>query len=578
MVELKGIVASPGIVMGKVYRFDNKISIPNVDISSDQVALEMERLGKAVDKASRELSELKDHNYRKLGKEERKVIDSHSMMINDPELHDSIHMQLKEKKKNVEWVLLQVIDSISTKLKESDDEYLRERTSDLLDVAQRILKNLMNEEIPSLADINEEVILVAHSLLPSDVLEMSPKVMAFATDMGGITSHIAILAKSFELPAVLGLSKISESAVTGDFMILDGIKGLVIINPDNETRNLYKEVRIQWAAREKELLRTLGLPNITTDGEKFLLNANIEVPEEAASALAHGADNIGLFRSEFLFIHPKIYPSENEQYQAYSSVLKKMKNRFVIIRTLDLGGDKIAKGARSGFEENPILGWRAVRYYLSRPEIFKTQMRALFRASVHGNLKIMFPMISGLAELENILGLTEEVKQDLRKQKVRFDENIPIGIMIEVPSAAITADDLAKKVDFFSIGTNDLIQYTIAVDRGNERVAYLYEQFHPAIIGLIKKVIDSAKKHNIDIEMCGEMAGHPQAVCLLLGMGLRHFSMSSLRIPQVKQVLRSLSLEELQKMAKQALKLTRAKDVEQYITEWMETKIEFKTY
>jgi phosphotransferase system enzyme I (PtsI) len=440
-------------------------------------------------------------------------------------------------------------------------------------VAERILDQLGSSRRPELSELPEECIVVAHALLPSDLMAMDRrKVLGLAADSGGRTSHVAILARSFAIPAVLGLSQLSAEARTGDLAIVDGTRGQVIVNPDEATLAQYQASREAWQNHELQLLPLSELRAETRDGKLIFLESNIEVPEETESVLAHGADGVGLFRSEFLYIIPKRFPSEEEQLEAYRRVLSAMKPRPVTIRTLDLGGEKIIPGVTPGGESNPILGWRAVRFCLSRQDVFQTQLRALLRASVHGNLKLMFPMISGVEELEAVLGVLE---QELRARGQPFDEQVPVGIMIEVPSAAFTSDILARRVSFFSIGTNDLIQYLIAVDRENERIAYLYEPFHPAVLRLLKTVIDNAHSSGIPVGMCGEMAADPYAAVVLLGLGLDEFSMSAIAIPEIKRIIRSVTLAEAEELAGSVLSMKSQREVDRRVRQWLEERFEF---
>ncbi|MBN1697864.1 MAG: phosphoenolpyruvate--protein phosphotransferase [Spirochaetales bacterium] len=579
MKTLKGIVASPGIIIGKAYLYlEKEYSTPKYDIKDSEILAEHERFLKAVESATIEIKELKKKKKKKISKEECRLLDSHILMLNDPDITREIITKLHEKKKNVEWILLQVIEENIDKLNATQNEYLKERTTDFVDISQRILRHLLFKKRRSLADLEKEVVLVAGTLLPSDVIGMNKeKVKGIATDGGTKTSHIAILARSFEIPAVVGLSDISTKIESDDELIIDGNKGEVIITPDDVTKKNYRKTQKKWLKHELQLLNMNKLPATTRDGKIINLKANIETPDEVKSAIAHGADGIGLYRSEFLFIQPTGFPSEDEQYKAYSTVLEAMKDKSVCIRTLDYGGEKIIPDFDNRIEGNPLLGWRAVRFYRSYPDIFKTQVRAILRASVHGRLKMMFPMISGIDELKLLMSMVESVKKDLRKKKIEFVEDIDIGIMIEVPSAALTSDILARHTGFFSIGTNDLIQYTLAVDRGNERVAYLYEPFHPGVIRLIQQVIDNAKRRGIPVEMCGEMAGNPYAVALLVGLGLDSFSLSPVRIPEVKKIIRSINMSEAACLVDQVLSMEQTAKIEKTIVKWMEEKLDFNS-
>jgi len=577
MKVAQGIAVSPGIAIGRAFLFsEEKLAVPSYEISPGQVSYELERFNTAVDKATRDVESLLSQEGGELGDAERKLLESHRLMLTDPELASQVGKELQSRKRNVEWVLVEVVKALTQKLAATGDEYLRERASDIHDIANRILRHLMYRKRVSLESLDEQVILVAHNLLPSDGISMNKQmVLGIAADFGGKTSHVAILARSFEIPTVLGLSELAAHVHSGDQLIVDGNRGVVIVQPDDETLREYVRSREAWQKHELQLLNLNELKAETRDGKLILLEANIEIPEEIDSVLAHGADGIGLYRSEFLFIVPKRFPAEEEQLAAYLRVLESMKPREVTIRTLDLGGDKIIPGVRPVEESNPILGWRAVRFCLSRPEIFKTQLRALLRASVHGNLKIMFPMISGVEELESTLEVLEQAKQELRREGHPFDEEIPVGIMIEVPSAAFTSDILAKKVSFFSIGTNDLIQYTIAVDRENERIAYLYEPFHPGVLRLIRMVIDSAHAGGIPVGMCGEMAGDPYAAVILLGLGLDEFSMSAIGIPEIKRIIRSVTVSEAEELVGTIMEMKSYREIDACVRTWMEERFDF---
>jgi phosphotransferase system enzyme I (PtsI) len=577
MKVVEGIMVSPGIAIGPAcLHSPDVITVPSYDISQGQIPYEIERFQSARAKAVQDIEFLLRRGKPGIGEMERKLLNSHLLMLNDPEFHEAVTRTLKKRKKNVECVLREVEESLAKKLEASEDEYLQERSHDIRDISNRILSHLLYQKQGSLADIAEECILVAHNLLPSDIISMKrEKIVGIATDFGGKTSHVAILARAFEIPAVLGLSEITGFVRNDEKIILDGNRGLVIVEPDEATLREYITSRKAWQQNELQLLNLNELRAETRDGKLLQLESNIEVPDEIHSVLAHGADGIGLFRSEFLYIVPRKFPDEEEQLQAYNQVLEGMKPRSVTIRTLDLGGDKIIPGVKPVGESNPILGWRAVRFCLSKPEVFKSQLRALLRASVHGNLKIMFPMISGVEELDITLGILEEAKAELRKRGLPYDENVPIGIMIEVPSAAFTSDILAKKVSFFSIGTNDLIQYMIAVDRENERIAYLYEPFHPGVLRLIKMVVDNAHNNGIPVGMCGEMAGDPHAAVILLGLGLDEYSMSAIGIPAIKRIIRSVTITEAEELVGTIMEMKSSKEIDGHVRSWMEKRFDF---
>ncbi len=580
MKEYNGIAASPGIVMGKAFLYlDDTVMVPEYDITSEEVTGERTRFLCAVERAIEEIELLKTRLNEEMGVEESKFLESHILMLNDPEFRERVDRGLKIHQKNVEWVLLRVVDELLEKLGNVTDRYIRERTVDINDISRRVLNHLLYRDRLSLADIREEVILVTHDLLPSDILVMNKQmVKAIVMDVGGKTSHTAILARSFEIPAVLGLFDITRFVKTGDELIIDGNTGTVIVKPDAATKERFVKYRRVWQRREDELLHVRNLPSETRDGKRVELKANIEMPQELPSVLSHGADGIGLFRSEFLFLHPGRMPSEEEQYTAYSKVLEALAGKPVTIRTLDLGGDKLSSDFSGVPEKNPILGWRAIRYCLANTEIFKTQLRALLRASVYGELRIMFPMISGVEELDRVLEVYEEVRFELDTSGVPYKPEIPIGIMIEVPSAALTSDILAKWVQFFSIGTNDLIQYTIAVDRGNEKTAYLYEPFHPGVLRLIRMVVENAHAQGIPVGMCGEMASDPLASVILLGLGLDEYSMSPSSIPEVKRILRSVSVPQARQLVETIMEMRASREIDEYVKEWMEERFDIYPY
>ena len=577
MKEFKGISVSPGIAIGKAYLYhDDRPPIPSYSILPDQISTEMDRFNAARMKATEEIQVLKQQSAAEGANQDHRFLDAHLLMLSDPEFIGQVETQLGKDLRNVEWIIHRVIETLVRQLEASNDAYLRERAVDIYDVANRVLNHLLYRERISLADLSEEVILITHNLLPSDTMVMNKKmVKAIAMDAGSRTSHTAIVARSFGLVAVLGLTEITRNVTTGTNVIVDGNAGAVIVDPDEETLERYQSSSREWEQREVSLLTLNTMPAESRDGKLIELNANIELPEETDTVTAHGADGIGLYRSEFLFLQPGGPPSEETQYEAYTRVIRALGDRPVTIRTLDLGGDKIMPEMEYREEKNPILGYRAIRFCLSRKDIFRIQLRAILRASVYGNVKIMFPMISGLEELLSTIEFLEEVKEECRRDGIEFDENIAIGSMIEIPSAALTTDILAKHVQFFSIGTNDLIQYTVAVDRGNEQIAYLYEPFHPGVLRLIKTTIDNAHAAGIPVSMCGEMAGDPYATVVLLGLGLDSFSMSAFSIPQVKQIIRSVSMSEAEELVGTVMGMKSHNEINQFVGGWMHDRFSF---
>lgn len=576
MKEFHGISASPGIAIGRVYIYmEDSMVVPKYTIEQASIEMEISRYEEAVSKATLDLTTVKDRLAQEMEEENSRILDSHLLMLNDAMFNDQVFQRMKNDMVNIEAALKSVIEDMVDKLNASKDNYLRERTVDILDVAKRIINHLMFRERLSLVDLDSEVILVSPNLMPSDTLLMNKRmVKGIAMDSGGRTSHTAILAKSFEIPAVLGLRDLTSYINMNDLIIVDGHHGKVIVNPDKDTIFLYEKMLLEHHKRESELLNMNKLTAETKDGKLIRLNANIEIPEEVDSVLVHGADGVGLYRSEFLFMQPGRVPSESQQYEAYKSVLEAMEGKPVTIRTLDVGGDKFIPKVNDIVENNPLLGWRAIRFCIEHKDFFKQQLRALLRASVFGNLKIMFPMISGVEELEKALEILEETKEELRKEKINFIERIPVGIMIEVPSAAMTSDILARKVDFFSIGTNDLIQYTIAVDRGNEKIASLYEPFHPGVLRLIRMVIDNAHEQGLPVSMCGEMAGDIYSSVILLGLGLDIYSMSSISIPEIKRIIRSVSMSEAEELVGTIMAMKSFVDIGRYVKNWMEDKFD----
>jgi len=577
MKEFHGISASPGIVISTAFLYNEEsFTVPKYGITDGKIKDELLRYHKAIQAASDELSDLKIKITREYSQEEARFLDSHILMLNDPMFQQQVVERLEQEKFNIEWIVQSVIHELVEKLNASGDIYLKERSMDMEDVAKRIINNLLMRQRISLADLSSEAIIVTPDLLPSDTLLMNKwMVKGIVMDAGGRTSHTAILARSFGIPAILGLRHITKEVRDGDLIIIDGLKGTVFVDPDEDTLERYKRKQQEYLKRESELFNLSNLPSETKDGKLISLKANIEVVEELDSVHAYHASGIGLFRSEFLIMQSGQELDEDLQYTVYKKILEGMNGLPVTIRTLDVGGDKLINEIAQKNEKNPLLGWRAIRFCLERVDVFKIQLRAILRASTAGPVRIMFPMISGIEEFEQAIRILNEVKSDLVSEGIAFADNLPVGCMIEVPSAALTSDILARKADFFSIGTNDLIQYTIAVDRGNEKITSMYEPFHPAVLRLIKIVVDNAHEAGIPVGMCGEMAGDPLATVILMGLGLDELSMSAFSIPEIKRIIRSTTILESEEFLGTLMDMKSFKDIDRYVREWMEEKFEF---
>ncbi|MBI3996204.1 MAG: phosphoenolpyruvate--protein phosphotransferase [Candidatus Omnitrophica bacterium] len=568
MNTLKGIPAAPGVAMGRVMFFDSEdIVVPKRAITEDQVPYEVLRLEEALIKTRHQIISIQKKLSVELGQEHAEILNAHLLVLEDQSLREEIIHGLRRQLLNVETIFNEVIRRHLKAFSRTEDEYLRERTADIEDVRKRILRNLLGKQSATLAQLDQQVVVVAHDLSPSETAQMHKQhVLAFVTDIGGRTSHTAIMAKSLEIPAVVGVAVATKKIQKGEFVIVDGTRGEVILDPDQDTIKRYEVEQRRHQELNRQLLHLKDLPAETLDHHTVVLSANIELPDELPSVIAHGADGIGLFRTEFLYLNRSDFPTEEEQYEAYRTVAEQLSPHPVIIRTMDLGGDKFFSPMQVPTEMNPFMGWRAVRFSLARPDIFRLQLRAVMRASMHGNLKLMYPMISGVEELRRANEILHEVKQELTREGVPFSATMEVGAMIEVPSAALTCDLLAKEVKFFSIGTNDLIQYSLAVDRVNEKIAYLYEPTHPAILRLIKQIIDVGHANKLWVGMCGEMAGEPPLSLLLLGMGLDEFSTSPAQLPIVKQVIRSVEYSFAKSVVEEALTLRTGKEVEAFLS------------
>ena len=567
MITLKGIPAAPGIAMGNALFLDSEeLSIPKRTIKLEEIPIELLRLEEAMIRTRHQIISIQKQLSKELDQEHAEILNAHLLVLEDQSLREEIINGLKTQLLNVESIFNDVLRRHLKAFSRTEDEYLRERTADIEDVRKRVLRNLLGKRTDSLAQLADPVIVVARDLSPSETAQMHKQhVLAFVTDIGGRTSHTAIMAKSLEIPAVVGLEVATKRIRSGEFVIIDGTRGEVIIDPDPETIKRYELEQRRGQELSRQLLHLKDLPAETLDHHTVVLSANIELPAEVPSVIAHGANGIGLFRTEFLYLNRNDFPTEEEQYEAYRVVGEQLKPNPVIVRTMDLGGDKFLSPLQLPSEMNPFMGWRAIRFSLARPDIFRIQLRAILRASVYGNLKMMYPMISGLEELRRSNEILHEVQQELMREGIPFNDQLEVGAMIEVPSAALTCDFLAKEVDFFSIGTNDLIQYSLAVDRVNEKIAYLYEPTHPAILRLVKQIIDVGHAAKIWVGMCGEMAGEPPLSLLLLGLGLDEFSTSPVQLPIVKQVIRSIEYSFARSVVEQALTLRTGKEVEAFL-------------
>lgn len=567
MEELKGIAVSPGIAIGTAFVLHSETSftIAPENVSDDNVWKEIARFEDALTRTRAEILGIRKKIAAQIGRESSDIFNAHLLILEDRTLIEDVIAIIKERKVNCEHAFSTVIQRYFSAFSQIDDDYLKERISDIRDIGRRILHNLYGEEA-DFEKIDKKGIIIAHDLSPSDTAMMDKeKVLAFVTEIGGPTSHTAILGRSMEIPAIVGTDHVTSKVKTGDIVIVDGAHGVLVVNPDEKTIEEYKKRSQRFSEITIELDKLKNLPAVTTDGRKITLAANIEFHDELPSVLSHGAEGIGLYRTEYLYMNRTDLPTEEEQFRAYKQVAEKMAPNPVIIRTLDLGGDKFLSSLEVPREMNPFLGWRAIRFCLTRVDIFKAQMRAILRASVHNNLKIMYPMISNVQELRKANELLEECRQELKKEGLQYDPNMEVGAMIEIPSAAITSHILANEVNFFSIGTNDLIQYALAVDRVNEKIAYLYEPTHPAIIQLIKLVVENGHAKKRWIGSCGEMSGDPTIAVLLVGLEIDEISVSPFVLPKVKQAIRSISFKDAKVIAQKALQFDSGEEVRKFL-------------
>jgi phosphoenolpyruvate-protein phosphotransferase (PTS system enzyme I) len=562
-IVLHGVAASPGIVMGKAYFFTKHIPrIAEKSILAADVEKELLRLKHAIEKSESELQKILKLTEQKIGNAKAKIFEAQIMILSDSVLLNSIRKKIQKDLKSAEWGVNQEISKYQQMMMKSPDEYMRERAHDVEDVKNRIIRNIQQEKV--ISRFETQSVVIAEILTPADTVLFSRNdVLAYATDMGGITSHAALLSRSLQIPSVVGLKEVTKNVQTGDLVVVDGYAGNVYINPTRDTIRRCNQRKREHRQFEATLTEIRQLEAQTLDGKTVELSGNIEFSQEFEFHKKQGVHGIGLYRTEGLFLRNENYPPEEEQFVEYKTIVQKARPHKVVMRTLDIGGDKVM--AHTHDEENPFLGWRGIRVLLDRPDIFITQLRAMLRASAYGNVWIMLPMISGLKQIRRAKEIIEEVKAGLRKEKIAFDEQIKIGVMIEVPSAAVLAGDIAQEVDFLSIGTNDLIQYLIAVDRGNENVSSLYQEFDPAVIKTINHIIQEGHRHNIPVGMCGEMAGDPIAVLLLLGLGLDEFSVTPIVLPEVKKIIRSVNFQEAQVIAQKVLEMKTEEDAEDFL-------------
>lgn len=562
----KGTGASPGIALGKALVIEHselvieKKTIENIDE-------EIQKLESAVKVSKEELTKVKEKALAELGEHEAEIFEAHLLVLEDPELIGSAISKIRDEKVNADYALNEIKEMFVAMFESMDNEYMRERAADIKDVTNRVLRHILGIKVVDLAGLDEEVVLIAHDLTPSDTATMNKNmVLGFLTDIGGRTSHTAIMARTLEIAAVVGLNDITKKVKDGDYIVFNGDTGEVIVNPYEETKAKYASLKEEFEEYRKSLELLKGQASITTDGRHVELAGNIGSPNDVEGLIKNDAEGVGLYRTEFLYMDKEdSFPTEEEQYEAYKAVLEGMNNKPIVIRTLDIGGDKELPYFEMEAEMNPFLGYRAIRLCLDRKDIFKTQLRALYRASVHGKLRIMFPMISSLEELLDAKEVIKEVLKELDAENIAYSNDVEVGMMIEIPSAAVISDVLAKHVDFFSIGTNDLIQYTCAVDRMNQKISHLYNQFNPAVLRLIKMVIDNAHKEGKWVGMCGESAGDQRMIPILLGFGLDEFSMSPISILPARKLITSLSYADMQKFADEVLAMGTAKEIKEYV-------------
>ncbi|MBN1534658.1 MAG: phosphoenolpyruvate--protein phosphotransferase [Spirochaetes bacterium] len=569
----KGTVASPGIKIGRAFVYQgDKVIIPKYHISSDDIENELQRFEMALEKTKKEIIGIQKQIATSLSKEMSDIFTSHLMVLEDPHVEERARDTIRKEKRNVEWVINDISLELINSLNVIEDDYLRERIIDISDVNKRLILNLQKKKAASLAHITEEVILFAPDLTPSETAMMNRDyIKAFVTDKGGKTSHTAIMARALDIPAIVGTLNGTSLVKSGDMVIVDAIHGQVIINPSNKEISEFEKYQLDFLELEQELSKLTHLPAQTVDGEEVFIFGNIEIPDEKTIIKEHGAQGIGLYRSEFLFLEQSL-PDEDRQFNEYRRVVEFFNPLPVTIRTLDVGGDKVYAYTQPYKERNPFLGCRAIRFSLENEELFRIQLRAILKASHYGKVKLMFPMITTVEEFVRARSITTEEMETLRSQGIPFDEEIPIGIMIEVPSAVINADILARHADFFSVGTNDLVQYLLAVDRISEKVAYLYNPLNIAVLRFLKQIVTVANDHSIPISICGEIAGEPRYTMILLGLGFRQLSMSPIYMYQVKRIIRLVGISECEELLNRIMERETTAEIEQLLEDTLSKK------
>lgn len=569
-IILKGIAAAPGIALGCAYHFVKDIPhVVEVSLEQDGIELEIDRLLRAIARAEKELTKILEFAKQKIGDRKAKIFEAQIMVLQDTILIDILKSRIRNEKKNAEFIVHDEISKYSNMMRAARDEYMHERAHDIEDLKYRIIRNLQQEKL--ISKLEGSPIVVAHSLTPADAVILSRNnILGYAMDLGGVTSHAVLLSRALKIPAVVGLRDISRCVTTGDFLVLDGYSGVVIVNPTQERIQEYELKRKQMLEFETRLVNLRDLPPVTIDGRRIELSANIELLEEIDFVLAQGSQGVGLYRSESMLINREDFPTEEEQYMEYREIADRLFPQRVIMRTFDIGGDKLISDVG---EANPFMGWRGIRLMLDRVDLFMDQLRAMLRASVRNNVCIMFPMVSNISEVRKAKELVEKAKNELRSKNIKFDEKIQIGVMIEIPSAALAAKQIACEVDFMSIGTNDLIQYMLAVDRSNNLVSNLYREFDPSVLRTLKFIIDAGHSQGKWVGMCGEMAGNPLAVPLLVGLGIDELSVIPSVLPEIKKVIRALHYSEVKKLASQVLRCSSSETAEQMLREFIHKEI-----